>query len=145
MDKINRNQLLHKIKEYIPSEKIRFQNNNFTGNTEIVFTERKAILSILKENTWENIKRNIDNKMSNIKPVECSICLSKKVQKRKVSCPKCSFDTCAGCYINIFRTNKGIIKCPFCRYTHGNEFPDEMIEIGVQEILYKLNVNSFLY
>ena len=145
MDKISRNQLLHKIKEYIPSEKIRFQNNNFTGNTEIVFTERKAILSILKENTWEDIKRNIDNKISNIKPVECSICLSKKIQKRKVCCPKCSFDTCASCYINIFRTNKGIIKCPFCRYTYGNEFPDEMIEIGVQEILYKLNVDSFLY
>ena len=102
-------------------------------------------MSILKDNTWEDIKRNIDNKISNMKPLECSICLSEKIQKQKVSCAKCSFDLCVGCYINIFRTNKGLIKCPFCRYTYGNVFPDDMIEIGVQEILYKLNVNSFFY
>ena len=139
MDKIKRNELLHKIIKYIPTEKIRFQNNNFPGNIEIVFTERKAIMTILKENTWDEIKRHIDNKICDIKPLECSICLSKEMQKSKVSCPICSFDTCVNCYISIFRANKGLIKCPFCRYTYGDECPDYMIEICIQEILCKVS------
>ena len=69
---------------------------------------------------------------------ECSICSTKEIQKRRVTCTKCASDWCVNCYISIFRTNKGIIKCPFCRFAYGEEFPECMVEIGVQQILDSL-------
>jgi hypothetical protein len=95
-------------------------------------------MTILEENTWDEIKRHIDAKLSNEKSNECSICSTNVIIKRRVSCTKCASDWCIDCYINIFRTKKGIIKCPFCRFTYGNQFPDYMIEIGVQQILDSL-------
>jgi hypothetical protein len=76
--------------------------------------------------------------MSNAKSEECSICCTQEIQKARVSCPKCPRDWCVNCYVIIFRTNKGIIKCPFCRWTYGNKFPEHMVEIGVQQILDSL-------
>ncbi len=92
-------------------------------------------MTVLESNTWDEIKRHIDAKMSNEKNDECSICSTKEIQKRRVTCPKCASDWCVNCYINIFRTNKGIIKCPFCRFAYGQEVPDCMVEIGVKQIL----------
>lgn len=140
------NQLIHKIKDYIPNEKIQFNKNELTGDLEIIFVNKKALMTILECNTWEEIKRHIDAKMSNGKNEQCFICFSKfsnETQKLRVSCAKCANDYCVDCYISIFRTNKGMIKCPFCRYTFGVEFPDSMIEIGVQNILYKVQRNLY--
>ena len=138
MSQINRNQLIHKIKDYLPNEKIQFKKHEITGDLQIIFTNKKAIITILESNTWDEIKRHIDAKMSNEKNDECSICYTKDIQKRRVTCTKCASDWCANCYISIFRTNKGIIKCPFCRFAYGEEFPECMVEIGVQQILRKL-------
>ena len=139
MSQINRNQLIHKIKDYLPNEKIQFKKDEITGDLQIIFTNKKAIMTVLESNTWDEIKRHIDAKMSNEKNDECSICSSREmIQIRRVSCPKCACDWCVDCYINIFRTNKGIIKCPFCRYSYGRQFPDHMVEMGVREILGSL-------
>lgn len=138
MSKSERNSIIHKIKEYLPNEKIQFRKHECTNDLQIIFTDKKAIMTILEENTWDEIKRHIDAKLSNKKSNECSICYTNVIIKRRVSCTKCASDWCIDCYINIFRTNKGIIKCPFCRFTYGNQFPDYMIEIGVQQILDSL-------
>ena len=135
MSGITRNQLIHKIKAYLPNEKIQLKKHEITGDLQIIFTNKKAIMTVLESNTWDEIKRHIDAKMSNEKNDECSICSTKEIQKRRVTCNKCASDWCVNCYISIFRTNKGIIKCPFCRHAYGEEFPEYMIEIGVQQIL----------
>jgi hypothetical protein len=136
MSQINRNQLIHKIKDYLPNEKIQFKKHEITGELQIIFTNKKAIMTVLESNTWDEVKRHIDAKMSNEKNGECSIC--SEIQKRRVTCTKCASDWCVNCYISIFRTNKGIIKCPFCRFAYGEEFPECMVEIGVQQILDSL-------
>jgi len=138
MNQINSNQMIHKIKDYLPNEKIQFKKHEITGNLQIIFTNKKAIITILESNTWDEIKRHIDAKMNIEKNDECYICSTKEIQKRRVTCTKCSSDWCVNCYINIFRTNKGIIKCPFCRFAYGEEFPEYMVEIGVQQILNSL-------
>jgi hypothetical protein len=129
------NQLIHKIKDYLPNEKIQFNRNKLTRNLEIIFENKNAIMTILESDTWEQNKRYIDHIMSNEKSEVCFICSTNKIQKKRISCNKCAGDYCIDCYISIFRTNKGIIICPFCRYSIGVEFPECMIEFGVQNIL----------
>jgi hypothetical protein len=139
MTTLTSNQLMRKIKDYLPNELIKFSRHEITGDIQIIFTNRKSIMTVLKDNTWDEIKRHIDAKMNNNQSGECSICSSTEMIKiRRVSCPKCACDWCVDCYINIFRTNKGIIKCPFCRYSYGQQFLDHMVEMGVQQILSSL-------
>ena len=142
MSKENLNLLIHKINDYLPNEKIQFKKDEITGDLQIIFTNKKAIMTILESNTWDEIKRHIDAKMSNEKNDECSICSTNKIQKGRLTCGKCASDWCINCYISIFRTNKGLIKCPFCRFTYGEVFSDYMIEQGVQEILYNAGLKS---
>ena len=137
MSKTNFNQLVHKIKDYLSNEKIQFRKHEITGDLQIIFTNKKAIMTILESNTWDEIKRHIDAKMSNDQTNECSIC-SADEQKKRVTCTKCASEYCVNCYVSIFRTNKGIIKCPFCRFNYGQEMPDFMVEMGVQQILGRL-------
>jgi transcription elongation factor Elf1 len=76
--------------------------------------------------------------MNNEKADECSIFYKRNDKKRRVTCGKCASEWCVDCYINIFKTNKGIIKCPFCKFMYGQEFPEYMVELGVQQILDSL-------
>lgn len=136
MSKSHINEIIHKIKEYIHDEPIKFGRNKISQNVEIIFTNKKSIMTILNDNTWDEIKRHIDVIMNTQKPPDtCSICFTDKIKERVVRCTKCASEWCVGCYADIFRANKGIIKCPFCRYEFGQRFPDHMIEIGVMRIL----------
>jgi hypothetical protein len=103
----------------------------------VIFTD-KAIITILECNIWDEIKRHIYAKMRSERQDECFICSNEIIQKCRISCPKCASYWCLDCYISIFRTNKGVIKCPFCRFTYGQKFPDYMIEMGIKEILHKV-------
>lgn len=121
----NFNEILHKITQYIPNEKIKFRKHPYTDNLEIIFENHLSIMTVLKNNTWEEIKRHIDKIMepNSTRAGDCAICFMPK--KHDVSCAKCSnthcsdCSDCSDCYINIFRTNKGIIRCPFCNHTVG--------------------------
>ena len=135
MSQNNRNQLIHQIKDYLPNEEIHFKKHEITGDLQIIFTNKKAIMTVIESNTWDEIKRHIDAKISIERNDECSICSTTDIQKSRVTCTKCASEWCVNCYVSIFRTNKGIIKCPFCRFMYGQEFPEHMIEIGVQRIL----------
>jgi hypothetical protein len=142
MSELNRNQLIHKIKEYLPNETIRFKKHEITGDLEIWFPLKNSIMTISDGNnffSWDEIRRHIDAKMSNAKSEDCSICLTPEIQKVRVSCPKCANNWCMNCYVSIYRTNKGLMKCPFCRWTYGKKVPEHIVEMGVQQILKRFN------
>jgi hypothetical protein len=127
--------VMEMILSYIPKEEIEFVRNEITGELELLFPKKRAMMTIKATNSWREIKRHIDAKISEKKSSECPICSSEKIQKRRVSCTKCAEAWCVDCYINIFRANKGITKCPFCRYEVGFEMSDSMVESGIRHFL----------
>jgi hypothetical protein len=46
MSEINRNHLIHKINDYLPNEKIQFKKHEFTGDIQVIFTNKKSIITI---------------------------------------------------------------------------------------------------
>ena len=131
------NTIIHKIKEYMPNENITFRRHEITDNVEVVF--RQSVITILDTNTWDEIKRHIDAKLNMNKDIDCSICCEDMKNKR-VSCPKCANYWCIKCYINIYKINKGLIKCPYCRFEYGEEQCDDLLELGVREIIKKSGI-----
>ena len=135
MNETEQNNIILKIKEIFPNEKIQIKKYK-SGKLELWFKEKNSMMKILQENTWDEIKRNITAHLTNDKSTICSICSTEDAIKlRRIFCNKCASNWCIDCYINIFRTNKGLIKCPFCRFTYGRQVPDYAVELGVQEIL----------
>jgi hypothetical protein len=98
MSKSERNSIINKIKEYLPNEKIQIMKHEGTNDNQIFFTDKKAIMTILEENTWDEIKRHIDSILSNEKSNECSICYTNAIIKRRVTCTKCASDCCIDCF-----------------------------------------------
>ncbi len=136
----NINTIIHNIISYIPNEEIKFRKHETTGNIELVLVKYKSVLTVLVENTWDEIKRNIDNIMNKAIFEECQICMTTdNIQLLRCRCNKCASPWCYQCYINIFKSNKGIIKCPFCRYSYGREAPEHIVELGVRQILSKVS------
>jgi len=133
------NSIIHKIKEYIPNESITFRRDPVTNNIELVLNRIKAIITILEDNTWDEIKRHIDAKLNSDEYISCSIC-SEDMKHKKVSCPHCANYWCIPCYINIFRANRGLIKCPYCRFEYGYKQSDEMVEAGILDIISKSGI-----
>ena len=71
------------------------------------------------------------------KGVECNE-ITQNMMKRSgmigCVCNICFNKFCIDCYVNIFRVNKGIIKCPFCRYTFGDVCAENKIDKTIHEI-----------
>jgi hypothetical protein len=111
-----------------------FVRNKDTWNIEIAFRHNGFTLAtLLLDNTFQEIKRHLNKKLSgayhnNI----CDICF--EISKISASCNKCANSTCGECYINIFKTNKGIMTCPQCRHTFGYETPEYLMEYRILEI-----------
>lgn len=134
-DNQNIKELINKSKEYLQGKNIKFEKNKNTNIIELHFPDKKAILSILEHNTWNELKRSIDKKIRNTKEEECPICYTDEIKNKSVSCNKCSNSYCVKCYVNIFISNKGLVICPFCKYTIGDIMPDYMIKLGAIDIL----------
>ena len=65
-------------------------------------------MTIKEDNTWQELKRITDSKLSQYKNTECEICLkSSLMQITRVSCCKCAKKWCVGCNIEMFIDNKG--------------------------------------
>ena len=124
------------IRKYIPDANIEFRFNQNTQLLEIVFIEKEAITGVLKDNTWDEIKRNIDYILSDDKQNECKICCGDI--KNRVGCTRCSSPFCSECYVNLFKTGQGIIKCPFCRFEYGHHMDDQELIMGEMKIRAKL-------
>ena len=134
-----RNEMIRKIIDYIPNEKIKFGKNT-CGSTELYFTNKNSMMTIREENTWEELKRIIDSKICQYTDTECEICLKPHlIQVARVSCCKCAKKWCIGCNIKMFNNNKGLSKCPYCRYVIGVVVPDEYVEMGVAEMVGRWN------
>jgi hypothetical protein len=65
----------------------------------------------------------------------CVLCTEEII--KSTHCSKCSFNYCIQCYINIFKTNKGIIKCPQCNFKYGNIISNELIGYYIDTIKLK--------
>lgn len=125
------NTLLHQIKAYLPNEKVTFHRNPLNGHVEFCIGQKQP-LTILEDNTWAEIKRHIDLKMTPKIPDECTVCMTDSIIKGRVTCSKCAGQLCTLCYINIYRAAKGATKCPFCNYKVGSAVPSWAVETGVE-------------
>ena len=99
-----------------------------------------STITILHDNTWKEVQRNIDKKIARFNDEhlqdECSVCFEHT--NEAVSCNKCSNDICTECYIKLFKSGEGIITCPHCRFETGSKIPKNMIDLCVEKIKEKL-------
>ena len=132
--KMIKNKIINEFKNY----KFDFIRNPNTLEIEIII-DNNSVITILHDNTWDEIKRHINKKILGFKG-DCGICC-KKINKN-VTCNKCSNNCCVNCYINLFKFGKGIITCPYCKYSFGILTPDYMMDVCINEIKHKCNINS---
>lgn len=109
-----------------PNNKIKIYRYKKSGKIELFFEKHKTIMTILKDNTIDEIIRNITKHLNknNINYI-CNICYNER--SKSIFCNKCSNDFCYKCYIDIFKKNQGLIICPYCRYTIGDIIPEFLI------------------
>ena len=136
------NTLLHQIKAYLPNEEVSFHRNRLSGDVECCIGTKEPI-TILKDSTWTELKRHIDLKMSPEIPDTCDICMTDSIRKGRVTCPKCAGQLCTTCYVDIFRSNQGAMKCSYCNYkVCGDRFPPWAVEMGVEMLREKFELIS---
>lgn len=91
--------------------------------------------TVLEDNTWGEIKRNIIKRIKlqkNGLTDPCPICYD--IIEKNTTCNRCSNSYCNKCYINLFKHGQGIVTCPHCRYSIGVKIPEWAIPLGVMEI-----------
>jgi hypothetical protein len=113
----------------------------FIRNTDTLYIEvninNNSKISLLPNNTWDEVKRHINKKIKGFTD-DCIICCEK--MENSVSCPKCSNNFCGKCYIKLYRVGKGIITCPHCRREEGVNLTEYAIESGVVQIKQRLGM-----
>ena len=128
------------IKSTYPSIDISFEQIN---RLDLVFMNIENIIKIalLPDETWNQIKSNIDDKLNTIgfnqlsKPYAIEYCeLCSRNIRAKASCNFCHKICCIECYIDSFKKGKGIIKCGFCSKKFGVKCADEYIELMIDDI-----------
>lgn len=134
--------ILETFKKEILSKQIEF-TFNFDFNTGIIKGEingkRNAFFEIERNMKFKKIIKKLNkfvdfSKENEIK--DCVICC--EVIKQNAVCNECLNPICTDCYINIFRKNKGIFKCPFCSFSVGEEMTKLEVDIGVMTIKEKI-------
>ena len=95
-------------------------------------------MAIVPDRSWSDTKRYINSVLAGSYSRNCVICSENS--KITVGCCKCSKRTCSDCYINIFKTNRGLSICPFCRYVVGDFIPDRYMKSAIAAIRAKFNI-----
>jgi hypothetical protein len=113
-----------------------FNTNPDTLYNEVTINGNSKI-SLLPDNSWQEVKRHINQKILGFTG-DCIICCEK--MENAVSCAKCSNNFCGKCYIKLFRVGKGIITCPHCRWEFGENVREIMIESFVDKIKDRLRI-----
>ena len=131
-----------KCKKIRQKIRLKYPNLKFTNEQrfdnlrELSLVDYKANIVIIKENTWKDIDKTIEQIITEkYKNNDCSICFNEI--KINVRCNFCRKNWCVDCYINLFKTGKGIIKCPFFRYEYRYLMNKEQICAGVRSIRIK--------
>ena len=130
------NDITNFIKNKFPNVKFKLIKNNNSNLEEIIFIDYKANLTILETTELSSVEKRINSITSRSiqkeQKEECQICSN--YITTNVSCNRCANNYCIECYIEIYRHGKGIITCPFCRFTYGNKIPDTLIDLGIKQI-----------
>ena len=94
-------------------------------------------LSVFDDSVWTDVYRSLAKKLAcDAGEWTCDICC--EVASKRVSCNKCSNESCGECYIRSFVHGEGVIVCAFCRQRTGQRFSPHMIGQMVDEIRQKL-------
>ena len=64
MNEIEQNNIILKIKKNFPNEHIQIKKYKKSGKLELWFKNKNSMISILKEYTWDEIKRNINDNLN---------------------------------------------------------------------------------
>lgn len=120
------------IKSTYKNSQIIFNQLN-KNDLMYVIIDNIVKISIMPDTNWIEIKNNIDTKLK--QTLGKRMCEGCKGQiKCLASCNKCHANTCLECYIDGFRTGKGIIKCKFCSFSFGCHVPDKYIDLAINDI-----------
>jgi len=106
-----------------------------TNHMEIIINENKCITYL--DDKWKHLKKRIEKIIELKNGRDCLICCNPI--ESSISCNECCNSWCGECYINIFKSNQGIIKCPFCKNEYGDYCPPYMMEVCIEDIRNKLN------
>ena len=101
-------------------------------------------ITLMPDNSLKEITRHVDKKIERLTQCvnvdKCIIC--DDIIATNVTCTKCANNWCGDCYINLFKSGKGVIKCPHCRFSFGMEMSEEMVEMGIIEIKLKIGAKK---
>lgn len=125
------NSLIRRLFSEYPNLKVRFDKNQ-NGDVSIIFDNYHAVLILGNDRTWAEIDRFIKN-LGN-KSAECPICCE-RFGATALNCTNCNVSVCLKCYVEILRSNNGISKCAFCRYTEGQELPPSALEMAIDDMV----------
>tara|TARA_B110001469_G_C9395831_1_gene203855 strand:+ start:231 stop:491 length:261 start_codon:yes stop_codon:yes gene_type:complete len=75
----NNNDIIHKIVNYLPNEKIKFSRNKYDKSVELIFFNEYCLLNIYEKDNWNSIKIILD-KLINKKYI-----FKKKILKEEIN------------------------------------------------------------
>jgi len=84
---------------------------------EIFQKDKTVFMNIYEQDEWADIKSSIDVHLSQVLTRQCPLCLITDTKKfMRISCPKCAFYWCNGCYMKMIRKKcfHEEISCPSC-------------------------------
>lgn len=137
----------YKIKCFKLYDEMKTEHKNIDFTLELNETHQYDLIAdcddfnattILKNNCdIVKLNRWIKDAISGVRGKgECTICQEK--MKTSISCVNCYKFHCTNCYINLYKTGQGIIKCPFCRHEIGYKLPIEAVDEFVKIMKEKL-------
>lgn len=131
--------IINTIKKYLNSKNVEYKIIKKGKQYDIIFIKKGSKMRVKRCDKFNSCKKYIDSILSyDINDnKKCDICVEEL--KINVGCRGCCKRICGNCYINIFKTNHGIIICPFCRFTYGDIIPPMFIDLAISEILMKMN------
>ena len=127
-------QMKKKITKLLPKDYIEFKLMNNDLSVNIV--NKSTCLTILNGDTWPNARKYIVKALEERekKSDECNICMEEDY--RFTGCVKCKQRWCVDCMFSIMRRNRGVIICPFCKHTIGQE----MCPMHVEELIFNMKI-----
>lgn len=133
--------------QYLPKESLSFNlmTRDEGGRYLQILINGKLMTVTLGYNTeWEDLKRRIDKVMvmTNHEENACHICedFESKINNSQITCPKCANMYCMYCYLDMFKKNRGLVICPYCRYTCGKVLSEKFITTFLCGLMKKMGL-----